>query len=35
MFLKQDDATAPAQGIVTYLWLPENSLYQNNYEQKL
>ena len=34
MFLKQDDATAPAQGIVTDLWLPANSLHQNKCGKK-
>jgi len=35
MFLKQDDTTVPAQGIVTDLWLHQNSLHQNKYEKKL
>jgi len=35
MFLKQDDTTATAQGVVTDLWLQKNSFYQNKYEKKL
>ena len=35
MFLKQDDTTVPAQGIVTDLWLHKNSLFQYKYEKKI